>query len=228
MDHLCQEDEAGGQKSMKAVLIGPFPLHDLRRLEGEVAYNHKLKETLSTHPDMVYVKKMTYLDFASVTGVNLEGQVLGRTYAWVVYIPSLNLEDTHVTTTIHELRNMAREDATLAAMARSILRPMRIMRPIAVMKRTCGEFSHWKIGDNYVSFDVQVEGKEVLIANVRIHTIAETLLGTYPDYRKTMPTDNRSTAQVIQSILGRCSENDKKYNAANIELASCENLLTLM
>jgi hypothetical protein len=223
-DHLCRPDETGGPKSLKAVVIGPFPMQDLRRLEEEVAHYDQLKHLVHVQPDVVYVKKMMYLDFASVTGTSLEGQILGRTYAWVVYVPSLRLDDTHVVMTIDELKSMAKQDATLAAMARSILRPMNLMRSIAVMKRTCGEYSPWKIGDNYVSFHVRARGSEVVVEDIRVHTITETLLGSCPDYRRTMPSDSRTTAQVIQSLIAKCSENGK-YAAANIELANCEALL---
>jgi len=224
MDHVCRSDENHDQKSLKAVLVGPFGLNELRRLEEEVATHHQLKQRLNVEPDMVYVKKMMYLDFASVTGAKLEGQVLGRTYAWVVYVPSLNVDSTHVIMTIHELNTMARQDAILAAMARSILRPKKIMRAIAVMKRTCGKYSHWKITDNYVSFNVSTEGSEVVVKNICIHTITETLLDMFPDYRRTMPADKQTTAQAIESILSKCADSGK-YAAANHELAHLETLL---
>jgi hypothetical protein len=235
---LCQQDETGGQKSLKAVLVGPFPLHELRRLEEEVARYHQWKETLDVQPDLVAVKKMPYLNVASITGASMEGQDLGRSYAWVVYIPSMNIEDTHVIMTIRELEAKARQDATLDEMARSItgtaaptnrgdtLAPSAgpssspMLRAIAVMKQTCGESSNWKISDNYVSFDLQVDGAEVVVKNACIHTIAETLLGSFPNYRSTIPADARTTAQDIQSTLDELSE-----RGINVELGHFERLM---
>jgi len=208
---LRQQDETGGQNSLKAVLVGPFPSHDVQRLEEEVARYHQWKETLGVQPDLVYVKKMMH---TWSVGGNMEGKVLGQRYAWVVYVPSLNVDDNHAIMTIRELEAMARQDATLDEMARSILRPM--LRAIAVMKRTCGESSNWKISDNYVSFDLQVDGAEVVVKNACIHTIAETLLGSFPNY----PADARTTAQDIQSTLDNLSE-----RGINVELGCFERLI---
>ena len=55
----------------------------------------------------------------------------------------------------------------------------------AVMQRICGEFSSWKIDDNYVSFDAKMQGQETVLENAYLHTIADTFLGSYPDHRNT-------------------------------------------
>jgi hypothetical protein len=97
---------------MKAVLVGPFPLHEMRRLETEVVHYQKLKQAVQVQPDVVYVKKMMFLDFPSVARKGtLDAHVLGRTYAWIVYIPSLTIDDMHVLMTIDELKTMSRKDA---------------------------------------------------------------------------------------------------------------------
>lgn len=57
-----------------------------------------------------------------------------------------------------------------------------------------------------MSFDLQVDGAEVIVKNACIHTIAETLLGSFPNYRSTIPADARTTAQDIQSALDELSE----------------------
>ena len=145
---------------------------------------------------------------------------VGRTYAWVVYVPRLIFENTHVVMTIQELQDMAQQDPTLSEMSKAILSP--ILRAIAVMKTTCAEYSNWKVGDNYVSFDLQADGAEILVTNACIHTIAETLLGTYPDYRRTIPKNNRTTAQDIQSIIDIISEGGVD---ANVELGRFERLM---
>lgn len=173
MKQLCQQDETGGQK---AVIIGPFPLHEFQSLEQKAADYHRLKETLDVQPDLVLVKKMVYLNFAAATDLRSDSKELGRTYAWVVYVPNLNFENTRVVMTIQELQDMAQRDPTLSAIATSILCP--ILRAIAVMKTTCAEYSNWKVEDNYVSFDLRVDGAEIFVTNACIHTIAETLLGT--------------------------------------------------
>jgi len=224
-DHLCRPDDTGGGKSMKAVVIGPWALHKVARLEAEVAHFQKLKDALQVQPDLVFVKKMMFLDFPTVTGdVKPETQVLGRMYAWVVYIPSLTMGDKHVLMTIDELKVMARQDANLAIMAKSILRPVNLVPTIAVMRRSCGDFCHWKIGDNYVSFSVETQDEVIVVKHIRIHTIAETLLGEFPDFRHAKMPDNRTTKSVIQNILEKC-RGGSQYRGANIELAHCENLL---
>lgn len=150
MKQSCQQDEEGGQKSLKAVLVGPFPLYELPRLKREVADYHKVKEALDVQPDLYYATNMM---FTGNSG-NMQGLEMGKTYAWVVYVPSLRIEDTHVTMTIGELKNIV---DTLRMMARQIL------RATAVMQRTCGDFSSWNIEDNYVSFDAQVQGEEIVV-----------------------------------------------------------------
>jgi hypothetical protein len=137
-----------------------------------------------------------------------------------VYVPSLNFENTHVVMTIQELQDMAQQDPTLSAMTTAILSP--ILRAIAVMKTTCADYSNWKVGDNYVSFDLRVDGAEILVTNACIHTIAETLLGTCPDYRCTIPKNNRTTAQDIQSIIDNIAEGGID---ANVELGRFERLM---
>jgi hypothetical protein len=92
------------------------------------------------------------------------------------------------------------------------------------MKRSCGEFCHWTIGDNYVSFVVGTQDSHILVKNIRLHTITETLLDMCPDYRYTNPVDQRTTSRVIQAILDKC-QGSSQYAAANIELAHNEKLL---
>jgi hypothetical protein len=66
---------------------------------------------------------------------NIQGLEIGRTYAWVVYVPSLNSEDTHVTMNLLELKTIVGQDETLRMMARPII------KVAAVMQRTFGDFS---------------------------------------------------------------------------------------
>ena len=203
MNQLCPDpDNAGGQKSLKAVLIGPFKLRELSHLEGGVAEYHEVKRALDAHPDLVYVKKMMHLDFASVTGGTSEGKELGSTCAWVVYVPSLCIEDTHVTITLRELKSIVGQDEALRVMVRPIL------KAAAVMERTCGEFSSWNIDENYVSFDAQLQGGEIVVENAYLHAITETLLGSYPDHRTTMPADNRTTVQDMEAMIANSQVSD--------------------
>lgn len=57
MEQLGQLDAAGGHRSLKAVMVGPFQLYELPRLEREIAHNHKIKETLHVQPDAFFIKK---------------------------------------------------------------------------------------------------------------------------------------------------------------------------
>lgn len=225
-DHLCRPDDTGGKRAMKAVVVGPWPLQDAARLEQDIARHHRLKQAVSVHPDAVFVKKMMFLEFSGITGnTHSKTQHLGRTYAWVVYVPSVQTAENHVVMTIHELKGLAHQDATLAKTAKSILRPMNLVRPIAVMKRICGEFCHWKVGANYVSFTVTTEGTNIVLRHIRIHTITETLLDKCPDYRynDARVSDNTTTATVLHTLLEKCRSS--QYANANSELAHCERLL---
>ena len=104
-------------------------------LERDVAERHKIKKTLHVQPDAVSTQKNVFTGSVSVAGENTQGLEMGKTYAWVVYVPSLSIEDTHVTMTLRELKTIVGQDETLRIMARPIL------RAAAVMQRTCGEFS---------------------------------------------------------------------------------------
>ena len=229
-DHLCRPDDTGGQKAIKAVLIGPWAVHEMGRLAQEVAHYQTLKEVLGVHPDMVYVKKMMLLDYSSVlAGTSNTTHILGRMYAWVVYIPKIHTDDKHVLLTIDELKRMAKQDAYLAKAAKSILRPKNLVRTVAVMKRVCGEFCQWTVGDNYVSFHVSTEDATIVLKDIRLHTIAETLLGQVPDYRFTTTADSdrgtkSRTMDLIQTLVEKC-RNNSQYAAVNIELAHCHDLL---
>lgn len=64
---------------------------------------------------------------------NIQGLEMGRTYAWVVYVPSLNIEDTHVTMNLRKLKAIVGQDETLrkphaalglAVLAIPLLRPL--------------------------------------------------------------------------------------------------------
>ena len=219
-DHLCEQGQARAHKALKAVLVGPFPLHEIQRLEEQLAHHHTLKETLHVQPNAAYVQKMAYVDFASVTGFG--DQIVGRIYAWVVYVPSLTIQDSHVTMTIRELKAMSHQDVTLAAIARAVLSPGRIMGPVAVMKRLCEEYCRWGICDNYVSFDVNIHGSDIVLDNISCHTITETLLGEFPDTRCMVPGNAQTTWQEIQFFRDRCSAGGKKYQSALLMLARYE------
>jgi len=189
VEKLCQ------YKSLKAVLIGTFPLHEYRRLEQEVASYQKYKEALDVQPDSVVVKTLMYTGFTSITG-RLSQHELGKNYVYVVYNPSANLEEKNITITIRELEMMANDDETIHLLASSILRSL--LKPIAVMQRTCGEFSCWKVRDNYVSFDIEAHGSEVVVQNAGFRVITDTILGTFPDIES---LEGTTTAQDIQSSI---------------------------
>lgn len=74
------------------------------------------------------------------------------------------------------------------------------------MQRTCGDFSSWKIDDNYVSFDVEMQGEEIVLENAYLHMIADTFLGSYPDHRNTISTGNRTTAQDIEATVDKMKQ----------------------
>lgn len=223
-DHLCRPDDTGGHKPLKAVLVGPWSVQECGRLQIETQRNQIMKETLGVYPDMVFVKKMMLLDFTIITGdTKPDTHILGRTYAWVVYIPSRNTNEHHVLMTIDDLKKIASQDLNLAKTAKSILRPKYLVRPVAIMKRTCGEFCNWKIGDNYVSFDVETCETSIVLKNIRMHTIAETLLGKCPDYRYSKMSDVK-TMNALQNIIQTC-RSKAQYVGANTELAHCETLL---
>jgi hypothetical protein len=207
MKHLCQDQE----DSLKAVMVGPFPLRESRRLEEEVAEYQHAKKALDVQPDVVFVKTMMY------TGGNVRGLQMGNTYSWVVYVPSLTIENTHVTMTLRELKDILGRKETLQRMARPIL------KVAAVVQRTCGQFSSWNIDDNYVSFNVHVQGEELILENAYLHTIADTLLGSYPDHRRTMPALTRTTAQDIEDMIDKMTKSCDFDVAA--ELGRYENLM---
>jgi len=212
---LCQKEDTETPHSIKAALIGPFPLQDFQRVEIELARFQKFKDILNVQPDLVYAKKMMYsVAAASATHCNVSKINLRENYTWAVYIPSLRLEYNHAIMTIQELEAMALEDMTIDEIAKNILRP--ILRSIAVMKETCGDYSNWRIDHNYISFDVFTQESTVIIRNARIHTITDTILDKYPDSRVTIPTNNMNTAPAIRSFLER--ERDR-FEDAEKELA---------
>ena len=65
-----------------------------------------------------------------------------------------------------------------------------------------------------------MQGEEIVVENAYLHMIADTLLGSYSDHRTTMPADNVTTAQDIQSIIDKISESGN-FNV-DTELDSCE------
>jgi hypothetical protein len=127
------------------------------------------------------------------------------------------MEHTHVTITLRELKTIVGQDEALRVMARPIL------RAAAVMERTCGEFSSWNIDDNYVSFDAQLQGGGIVVKNAYLHAIAETLLGSYPDHRTTMPADNRTTVQDMEAMIA----NIRQVSDIDVDtdLYKCETLM---
>lgn len=215
-DHLCRPDDDEGHKRVKAVMIGPFDTKDIARIEKEVAWSHKMKTSLHVEPDVVFVKKMMLVDYAGL--VEGRGQVLGNVFGWVVYIPSLNTSKSNVVMTIDELKAMSQQDAYLQKLAKSILGPKSLVRLIAVLKRTCGEFCSWKMGQNYVSFHVHTKNAAIVIDDIRLHTITETLLGKFPGKGEVC------TLELIRNLVGKC-RTDSAYAGANVHLAKCEHIL---
>jgi hypothetical protein len=229
-DHLlrCSNEGEGDPTTLKAVMVGPWPLQDMARLEKETTQSQAMKTTLGVQPDIVAVKKLMLLDYSVLleNHTNPTTQILGRMYAWVVYIPCLTTtsSENHVVMTIDQLKHMTGQDPTLNKTAKSILRPMQLVRQIAIMKRVCGEFCSWRIGDNYVSFTVQVQDAVIRLENIRMHTISETLLGKCPDYRHSAQESPAQTMAIIQNLLELC-RTKTQYGGANTELARCETLL---
>lgn len=224
-DHLGRLEHARAKGAIKAVLVGPWSLHDHSKLEKQVAQHQQLKEALGVQPDVVVVKKMMLLDFSAVVG-DAYPLVLGRTYAWVVYIPSLGHHTGHhVVMTIDRLKRLARQDTHLAQSTKLILNPMHVVRLLAVMKRTCEEYCNWKVGDNYVSFTVDTDDADIVLRNVRIHTITDTLLNQCPDYRFTNDATTTTTSTILQTIMEKC-RTSSQYAGVNVELAHCESILS--
>jgi hypothetical protein len=61
------------------------------------------------------------------------------------------------------------------------------------------------------------------VENAYLHAIAETLLGSYPDYRITKPADNQTTVQDIETIIAKIRQiSDIDVDT---ELYKCERLI---
>jgi hypothetical protein len=213
-DHLVE-----GHQTMLAVVVGPWSCHEVPRLEQEMRRFQELKQRVGVHPDRAFVKRMLLLDFKTLA--QSTAHVLGRTYAWAVYVPGLHQGD-RVVLSIDDLKKLVGKDPALDRVARAVLTPKAMVRPLVVMKRTCGEFCAWRVDDNYVSFAVACEDTTVVLRDVRFHAIAETLLGQCPDHRHA-DTGTRTT-EIIQAIFHRC-RTDPKYADVTQELARCETLL---
>lgn len=136
-------------------------------------------------------------------------------YAWAVYVPSIHQDPDHIVMTIGELEAMAQEDAHIKKIAETILRP--ILRPIAVMRETCDDFSTWNVDQNYVSFDAFIQDSSVIIQNARIHAIAETLLESYPDSRSTTQDNVITTADAIRTFLETTAIKDAEQQLATLK-----------
>ncbi len=225
-DYLCGDDTTAAtarRSSVRAVVVGPWSVQEMSRLEREVANYQHMKETLGVHPDKAFVKKMILLDLTTMSGCTSEKHVLGRIYAWVVYIPSLGTKNNQVLMTIDELKTLSHKDPSLDKAAKAILRPLKFIRTISIMKRTCHENCNWKIGDNYVSFCVDTDNCDLVLSNIRIHTIAETLLDLYPDHRFTK-TPGTLTKDILEKVVDKCMASSQ-YAGASVEMAKCDETL---
>lgn len=216
VDHLSESRD-----SFKAIVVGPWACQEGPRLDHEVRSFQALKTKIGVHPHRAFVKRMVLLDFKTVSGC--AAHVLGRTYLWVVYLPCPH-RDGRVVMSIDELKRLVGTDPVLDQVAKSVLTPVAMVRPLAVMKRTCGEFCAWRVGDNYVSFVVHAHDTTVRLTDIRFHAIAETLLGQCPDLRHTHGGTSTSTMQAIQAILEKGGTHPK-YASAMAEMAACEALL---
>jgi hypothetical protein len=136
---------------------------------------------------------MKYTGSALQNGDIMQNLKTGDDFACVVYVPSLNVKN--VTMTLGELKTRVGQDETLRMMARQIL------QAAAVMQHLRGDFSSWKMDDNYVSFEIEVQGEETVLKNASIHVIADTLLDSYPDCRRTVPAVSWTTAQDIRATV---------------------------
>jgi hypothetical protein len=218
---VSRSHDTGRRRGLKAVLVGPWPVQEWTRLEREVEHYQHYKRALGVEPDHVSVRRMMLLDFSVVTG-DIHSQVLGRTYAWVVYVPSLDADERRVLMTMAELKHLAGQDPALGRLAKAALRPQALVRAVAVMKRTCDAGTcAWRVGDNYVSFRAEARDRQVVLLDVRLHTVAETLGGQFPRIGDGKAPDAVSTAAALESILAKCRSN-AQYAGASAELAECE------
>jgi len=210
VEKMCNQDN-----SLKAVLIGPFPVRDFQRLQEEVSGYQKHKEALDVQPDLAFAKILMYTGFATIAGASSQHE-LGKSYAYVVYVPSTSLGENRITMTIGELEAMAKHDETVDDMtdidpivlkeretidiiASSILRSF--LKPIAVMQLTCGEYSCWKVRDNYINFEIEAQESGIVVKSTGFRVITETLLGTFPDFRQIGQVDQATTAEELASII---------------------------
>lgn len=218
VDHLCRLDDTDSGKMVKAIMTGPFDPKDTPRLDKEIAWYHDMKTVLGVEPDVAFSTKLMMVDLSAM--VEGMGQVLGKVFAWVVYVPCIDVhhKTNTVVMTIEELKHMGTQDPYLGKIAKAILRPKRLVRLLAVMKRTCDEHCSWKIGDNYVAFNVTAKNASIVMGNIRLICSTETLLGKYPC------SGDLSTLESIRRIVGKC-RTDSLYAGANVELARCENIL---
>jgi len=69
------------------------------------------------------------------------------------------------------------------------------------MQRTCGEFSCWKVRGDYVSFDIEAQGSEVVVKNAGFRVITDTFLGTFLDFRRIESIEGTTTAQDISASI---------------------------
>lgn len=249
VDYLKGYDgDSEGQEQthgIKAVLIGPWNPHEASRLEQETRHFQELKEALGVQPDVVLVKKMMLLDFSTIIGdVAHPSHVVGRTYAWVVYIPCLAAAAkgsaeaaSRVVLSIDELKEEAGLDVHLEQAVKSILRPTSFVRLLAIIRRTCLEHCNWTIGCNYASFGVRAEGKLVVLSDVRLHAVTDTLLSKYPHvdsatlWAAAAPTAaapnacrRTTTHDIVTKLIDKCAGNSS-YACASMELARCETIL---
>lgn len=230
--HLAVECLGKGDQTrgVVAVMVGPFDLQEVPRLQKEVADRHELKKRLGVAADVVVVQRLMLHSLYPQSACRRLR--MGRVYAWVVHVPRLAADD-HICMTISQLTTTTKAYG-MQALNRCLLRPSDLVGLTTLLECLAEAHDPFRIQHSYVSFQMSVQAQGVLmLSDVRHHLITERLLGWWPLTRGSQSSVNvQANVAWVQNKMDGMSRGNEVAEARNhirqVLLADHERFVDLM
>ena len=199
---------------LQALLVGPWDVAEIPRLETMSRDMGFLKNALDVAPDVMCIKKMMLQSFPHHNGRHR----LGRVYAWILVVPRLpNAGQSRVVKTVRELKGLGKTYG-INDMVRALCRPTDLVNAGVFLERTSDPQSPWTIADLYVSFVVCPRSSKIELADVRIHVVVASLPGMWPS-EKGLVDIAPCTCHSLQALSDRLYEMDAVHAGKRYALA---------
>ena len=192
-------EEDAVNKPVSAVLIGPWELHEVPRLQQITTDLLSIQTAMDVAPDVVSVKRMMLQGFPKH-----KKHRLGRVYAWILVIPRLPRPGhPRVVKSMTDMQSLC-QTYSLPKVLEAISRPDDLVHASVYVQKVSHDDDPWNLGDLYVSFAVHVgvSRSKIELSDVRLHVVHQSFPGLWPLTTSSVPriTTSRSSTDLYNQL----------------------------